>query len=402
MTLVYNDQRKVIADMDGEKDDISNNDIVKFMQAMQVSIDNISKDIKKSNSQLGKEIKDSKDELKGEIKNLKEKMDDEVKEVKKGTEKVREDLEKASNDARKRMERMETRLEKIEVENVNLDQQKRKRDAIANAKVPEIVVAQIQPVGSNYSEVLKKKAPEISVPEVQEYRSTWARQMSQISLENQLKMATEAADCLEGQEGNETEFQRKERSAHKTKKLKLGDSAELHDPADWPWETSEEDWDGTTDRQARNSEKKRREKEKKEKKLLKAVNVGKCTIGLGPIKEKSFDYFNKITADYSEAKKMAAAEFLTGYLRFDHNDMSDFDILDTRVSGKKDDILYVVLDSPSKVRDIRRCIADCENPDIKTRDYIPLIFFEKIFSPGQVCCRLEEQGPYNKDSNKIF
>ena len=100
--------------------------------------------------------------------------------------------------------------------------------------------------------------------------------------------------------------------------------------------------------------KKKQEKEKKDKKREKAIRIGKCTIGVGPIKERSFDYFNNITADYSEAKKMAAAEFLTGYLKFNHQDMSDINITDTKISGKKDDILYLVLDSPSKIKDIRR------------------------------------------------
>ena len=159
--------------------------------------------------------------------------------------------------------------------------------------------------------------------------------MSQISLENQLKIATETADWLEGdEEGKESEYRRIERNRKSKKQTKLGDSAEFHGPEDWPWDFSESQWDGTTDRVARNAAKKDREREKKEKKLEKAVRVGKCTIGVGPIKQQSFDYFLNITGDYSDAKKMAAAEFLTGYLKFNHQDMSDVDITDTKVSYK--------------------------------------------------------------------
>ena len=92
--------------------------------------------------------------------------------------------------------------------------------------------------------------------------------------------------------------------------------------------------------------------------------MGKCTIGVGPIKEKSYEYFNNIMADYSEAKKMAAAEFLTEYLRF--KDMSDTDITDTKVSNKKDDILYIVLYSPTKVKYIRRRTAETRRSRLKT------------------------------------
>ena len=100
-------------------------------------------------------------------------------------------------------------------------------------------------------------------------------------------------------------------------------------------------------------------------------------MGLGPIKEQSFKYFNKITGDFNDAKKMAAAEYLTGYLKFNHEDMSDVDICDTKISPKGDDILYVVFDSPEKALNVRRRIADCQDPRIKTRDYIPPQFFQR-------------------------
>ena len=48
-----------------------------------------------------------------------------------------------------------------------------------------------------------------------------------------------------------------------------------------------------------------------------------------------------------------------------------------RSQEKKDDILYLVLDSPTKIKDIRRRVADCQNPEIRTRDYIPPIFFDR-------------------------
>ena len=74
------------------------------------------------------------------------------------------------------------------------------------------------------------------------------------------------------------------------------------------------------------------------KRLEKAVKIGKCTIGIGPIKVQSFSYFNNITADYGEAKKMAAVEFMTEYLKFDQQDLSEINITDTKISGKKDEI----------------------------------------------------------------
>ena len=123
--------------------------------------------------------------------------------------------------------------------------------------------------------------------------------------------------------------------------------------------------------------KKEKEKLRRKKRIEKAAYVGQCTVGIGPIVSQSINYFNRITGDYTEAKKLAAAEFMTEYLKFDHNDLSDIDITDTKVSSKGDDILYVVLDSPGKARNVRRRIADCQNPAIKQRDYIPPQFFKR-------------------------
>ena len=74
---------------------------------------------------------------------------------------------------------------------------------------------------------------------------------------------------------------------------------------------------------------------------------------------------------------MAAAEYMTEYLKFTHDDLSDIDITDTKTSKKGDDILYVVFDCPEKARNVRRRVADCRNPTIKTRDYVPPHFFKK-------------------------
>ena len=256
-----------------------------------------------------------------------------------------------------------------------------------------------QPAGSNsYSQVLKNKVNKEQVEnkvyneqvENKEVKSTWAREMSQISLETQLKLATETAERLEAENsGAETTYKRVGR-ANKGKKLRMGDSLELHNVDDWPWDESEQDWDGLEDRAARNKIKKQKEHAKKQKKLDKAIKIGKSSIGIGPIKPQSYTYFNNITADFHEAKKMAAVEFLTEYLKYDSNDLSEVDITDTKVSGKNDDILYVVMDSPSKIKDIRRRVADCRNPDIRTRDYVPPIFYDRYMALGRHASNMRE------------
>ena len=374
-------------------------DLVAFMKQMQMSMNTITNQIKTSNEALGLQIKNSKEELKIEIATLSNKFEKEIEEVKEDSKILKEEVKnvKIGNDENKeRLKRMEDRLGKIEKEKDKLEKQKRKRDVIEKDSVAEKPA--IQPAGSSYSDKLKiSTITEPIVAEIEPvYKSTWAKKMSQISLEQQLIAATEAAQRLEVENnGGESEFKRKERT-NRGKKLKLGDSLDLHSPVDWPWDESEKDWDGLVDKVARNKMKKQKDQEKKLKKLDKAIKIGKSSIGIGPIKEQSFNYFNNITADYDEAKKMAAVEFLQEYLKFDSEDLSDLNITDTKTSNKKDDILYIVLDSPTKVRDIRRRVADCRNPDVKTRDYIPPMFFERYVALGRHAFLMREQNPHLK------
>ena len=216
------------------------------------------------------------------------------------------------------------------------------------------------------------------MPETVGFKSAWARQYSQVNLEQQLTAATEAAARME-----EQNLKKQRKLTPQTKPLKMGDSLELHSQQDWNWEEGDSEWEGTIDKREKNMEKKRKDREKKSAKVAKAIKVAKCTIGVGPIASQSIDYFNNITADYNEAKKMAATEFLIGYLKYDHEDMEDLNITDTKISAKGDGILYLVLDHPDKVRNIRRRIADVQNQDIKTREFIPPHFFNRYTALGK-------------------
>ena len=85
---------------------------------------------------------------------------------------------------------------------------------------------------------------------------------------------------------------------------------------------------------------------------------------------------------------MAAAEFLQGYLKFDDEDLSDLDITDTKMSGKGDHIMYIVLDCPEKVLNIRRRLADCQNDEVKTREFIPPQFYARYTALAKYAAEL--------------
>ena len=313
-------------------------------------------------------------------------------------------MKKNKEDADARFVRLERRFEDFDEEKRKIDAQFRKRKDISEemkakestpgraANTAPGPAARIRSKSNTDSSDLyrdkvkngnnvSKDTTEILVPEPVVFKSAWARQFSQVNLEEQLIAATEAAAKMEEQkEQNE----KKQRKMHSTvKPLKMGDSLELHSQKDWDWDDADTDWEGTIDKREKNREKKRRDREKKTVKVAKAINVAKCTIGIGPIATQSIDYFNDITADYHEAKKMAATEFLMGYLKFNHEDMEDINISDTKISAKGDGILYLVLDHPDKVRDIRRRISDIQNKDVKTREYIPPHFFNRYSALGR-------------------
>ena len=293
---------------------------------------------------------------------------------------------------------METKMLKLVEEKSEKMKQIMKKvgneDASENRGINECAV-ELQPGGSTYAEKAGSNTTNEYTENI-EFKSSWARMMSQCSLEKKLEQATEAAARMD----DETEKNKVKNNGKK--KLILGSSQELHEQEDWEWDQGKDDWDGVEDRMSRNKEKKKKEQERRRRRIEKVAYAGQCTIGLGPIKSESYDYFNKITGDFEEAKKMAAAEFLVGYLRFDHNDMSDTDISDTRISPKDDDILYIVMDSPEKIRNIRRRIADCRNPEIKTREYIPPQFFQRYTAMAIYAKERRDIERKHKDTDQIY
>ena len=240
-------------------------------------------------------------------------------------------MKKREGESVKRFNKMEMRIEEMEKNNEKTDLQKRKRKEQENEKLHNQPAGKNtptdQPCKTSYADRAKPtnvKSMEKEIVEEIRYKSTWARNMSQKNLEEQLIQATKDAQGME-EEGGEVRSRRTRK-----KKLKLGDSAELHEAGDWPWDFSEADWDGTEDKVGRNKAKKEKERMKRKEKVEKAALIGQCSIGVGPILEQSIEYFNRIIGDYGEAKRMVGAEFLQEFLKFFHRDMSDINITDTK------------------------------------------------------------------------
>ena len=57
--------------------------------------------------------------------------------------------------------------------------------------------------------------------------------------------------------------------------------------------------------------------------------------------------------------------------------MAEFNISDTQISAKMDDIMYVLFESANSVREIHRRVAQIQDPQIKIRDFIPRHYFDR-------------------------
>ena len=338
-----------------------------------------------------------------------------IKEIKADQDAMRREADARSKNIEKELNGMNTKLEEvkedaIEVKNkvegiekrltaIEKDNEKKRRDEVMKRKRETDNRKQgekekVTEGTNSYAAALggqpggSKDTKESPVVEEVCFKSTWARQLSQANLEQQLKMATIAAKKMEDEKGGGFKA-----SKTPVKQNKLGNSLDRHSEDDWAWTENDSEWEGTTNRQARNREKKVKEEKKKREKIEKAAYIGRCTLGIGPIRQESIDFFNKITADYGLAKKMAAAEFLQGYLKFDESDLSDIDITDTKMSAKGDSVLYIVLDCPEKVINIRRRIADCRNDDIKIREFIPPHFFARYTALARYAAEMRAEKP---------
>ena len=113
---MYIDARDFIEEVI-EMENVNGDTIVAFMKQMQIQL---SKDIKNTNDNLSQKMT----EINEEMKNLNNKIDD----VKDETEAVTKVVKKNHAEATTRMSRMEIRIERIEHEKENQEQQKRTRE----------------------------------------------------------------------------------------------------------------------------------------------------------------------------------------------------------------------------------------------------------------------------------
>ena len=188
--------------------------------------------------------------------------------------------------------------------------------------------------------------------------------------------------------GVEDKMKKKGSSAMKKLKNWFCDSEDEEDISSEEDTTEgEEDWE-EVDRKERNVKRKERRRLKKER--LKAETSQKASkiVGIGPITRRSVDHFDKELKNFEKAKMAVLREFLQFYLNYDSDEIDDMGIEATQLA--KDDILYIVIDDQSNIRELFGRIAQVQNNDIMTRNFIPPQFFERFMHINMRCKELRE------------
>ena len=177
----------------------------------------------------------------------------------------------------------------------------------------------------------------------------------------------------------------------KKKDLKMGDSSPLHSESDWSWEEGEEEgWEDTKDK--KENERRKKIHRYRKRKILeeRTARKGKHMIGLGPVRRQSIGYFNDATADYEYAKVLAVNEFLMEYFQIPEEQMNEFEIVDTMIAKKEEDLIYVTFRDHDSIREIQKRAAELQNEEVMVRNFIPPQFWDRFSFLNKYCMNLRQ------------
>ena len=162
----------------------------------------------------------------------------------------------------------------------------------------------------------------------------WSKQIFVKEKQSDKKDVEEKGEKSKNTKEKDDEVVKKAKNEKEKENLRLSDKV-LHDEADWSWEDSDLEWEGTVERTE--AQKKRKIERYRKKKMFetKVATKAKHMIGIGPIRRESIGYFFDITADDEEAKKMAVDEFLCEYLQLEEDERKYFEIVETAVAKKR-------------------------------------------------------------------
>ena len=337
-------------------------------------------------------------EMKKEVMNRIDVLEEKVDEAKKIATEKEESAKVAAAEKEKkeedRMRKLHDRLEDLEKE-IRKPKDNSKKDEIEAAKQRERTKHFKEQVGLN---------DDNTVIEEERKRRTWSdlvkenkeEESERRSKEKEMKQKywSKKVSIVERKDTKKIEKDKKEEIEDDKKKdeeLMIGDSSQLHGESDWSWDEGQEDWQGTEDRAEREKKKKIQRYRRRKQLEEKTANKGRHMIGLGPIRRQSVGYFQDTNANFSQAKILAVNEFLMEFLQISEDEMQDFTIIDTMISKKEDELIYVTFREYSSIRDIHRRAAELQNEDIMVHNFIPPQYWERYTHLNKYCGKMKQK-----------
>ena len=185
---------------------------------------------------------------------------------------------------------------------------------------------------------------------------------------------------------------RKSKSDMKSIKRWFGDDSSSDENSDTSTDNENDNWEGQINRSEKNKLKKSKQKKKKDDMVANAANKARHIIGLGPISNQSIEFHRKKTGgNYANAKKEAVKEYLSYFLNFSNEEIEEISIEETAVSSKGDNTVYVALTNLEDIHEIHVRVANCRNPAIATRNFIPPQFYGMYMHISRACSTLRSE-----------
>ena len=197
-----------------------------------------------------------------------------------------------------------------------------------------------QPAGSA-GEKSDEKTPKKDNWKSSQLESSWSK-----SIDDELKEAARLAD--KKQMGTKVTSlamkikKKKPKGMEELKKWFAEESPETSEVSENSESSDPEDVEETVERIKRNKMRKLRNRENKKKRKAETAMKASHTVGLKPISNRDIEAQREKAGDLNTARKDAVKKFLVDYLQFDKEDLETTEIIDTKVSPKGDNTVYVV------------------------------------------------------------
>ena len=382
-------------------------------------------DLMKAMTKLTNTVAKDREDTKNELNRLTEKVDKVIEEALKN----------------KVIDRMNSRLKKIEREMIKTIEQRENREALEKNmeerdrdrrnEVEQRDNAWKKSVGllpggrkenENERQAEKeneKEISDISMESSGSYKSDWAAQVEDEYRSNEGITAGNEEKTSDWLDNHVRTRMRKDDKTKKVKNKNVKTTSGMNKLRKWFGDTSDEESeeeekevDGNwseVKRKEKNEEKKRKRIKTRKEKIRKVTDKARHILGIGPILPESLIYHQKRCKNFNDAKLEAVKEFLQHYLKFDTDKIENLSINETQMSAKSDGIIYVAFDDISNIKDIHARIAEVQNKEIMTRNFIPPQYFERYIAISKKCSEMRMDNKnlktlmrFNKDDIEVL